>query len=45
MNTEVWFKRPGQASNLRPNDGTAQQCNTSAEVIITRTLVFVGKNK
>ena len=43
MYNEVWFKRPGQASNLTPNAGTAQLCNTSAEVINKRTLVSTGK--
>jgi hypothetical protein len=32
-------------SNFKPNEGTAQQCKTSADVSITRTLVLVGKNK
>ena len=32
MNKDVWFSLPGQASNLTPNDGTVQQCKTSAAV-------------
>ena len=40
---EVWFRRPGHASNFTPSEGTAQQCKTSAEVITTRIWVSVGK--
>ena len=31
---ETWFNLPGQASSLTPNEGTANECKTSDEVII-----------
>lgn len=31
-----WFKRPGVASTLIPNDGIVQECKTSIAVIIIR---------
>jgi len=36
MKIDVWFKRPGTASTLTPNEGTAQACNTSVAVTSTR---------
>lgn len=31
-----WFKRPGVASTLIPNEGIVQECNTSAALTIIR---------
>jgi hypothetical protein len=42
---EVWFNLPGTASTLTPNDGTAQLCKTSEEVIKSLIWVFFGKKR
>lgn len=39
---DVWFNLPGTASIFTPNDGTAQQCNTSVAVTITLMCVSTG---
>ena len=39
------FSRPGTASTLTPNCGTAQLCSTSAAVVWMRTLVPTGTHE
>ena len=38
----TWFTRPGTASAFTPREGIVQECNTSALVISTRTLLLIG---
>lgn len=41
----TWFNRPGVASILTPNDGTAQECNTSLDVTRVRIGTLTGTIK
>lgn len=42
MINDVWFNRPGTASILIPNAGTAQECNTSSADTRTRIGDSIG---
>lgn len=39
---EVWFRRPGIASNFTPSEGTAHECRTSSAVIKVRVVIPTG---
>lgn len=41
----IVFKRLGMASIFKHIEGSAQECNTSVDVIIIRIFVIIGKTK